>query len=112
MPDHKVKKTVKDPHGNDVILTKDAYRHIQKYHQEVLPWLDTALETVSKPDDVKDYGKDKIYIKELPKFVRSFVQAGVKYCIVPVTEHPEGYLKIKTCFFMTEETYKRKTWKL
>ena len=111
MPALKIHKKVKGANGQEILLTEGVYRHIQRTHPEVIPWLDTALKTVISPDVVFDDGDDKVYLKKLPEEVKSFVQDEVEYCLVPVTKRSEGYLAIKTCYFITEETFQRKTWK-
>lgn len=106
----RVHKRIKDQNGKEIILTEGVLKHIQKTHPEVITWLDTALSAITNPDRVFDYGNEKVYVKELPEEVKSFVQNGVKYSLVPVTKRLEGYLAVKTCYFITEETLMRRIW--
>ena len=97
------------------LLQTDLYEHVRWRHPEVITFADTLLETITDPEGQEKFPSgDIIYWKELPDFIKSFVQTGCDYSVIPVGRHRKGYLYAKTCFLVNKDGLKglKKKWQI
>ena len=111
-------RTVEDPRGIKVILTKTCYqRHIARRHPDIACFLESFLETVSAPDYVyEDSGETLHYIRRIPDDMARYFTEQTRYFEVPVRRmrQPRSFFwGIATFFTITEDqlSTRREGWK-